>query len=183
MLIKRILFVVVLVPIFFCATKGKAETVWVPPSERVTTSYRSQMLIADGLSLALIVGGEFTEKTAISQVGVGTYLLGAPALHAAHGSLPKALLSLGLRSAIPFGLAIASASATEGSESSVSDIGGALILGLVVGSGIGLAIDYVYLGTATKRRPPPKSKKGLSTLRPSLLVLPERAQVGLSMTF
>ena len=73
-------------------------------STDASTGYRHQVVIADGLAYGQIAGAYFAQgpsgaDTVASDLflatGLGTYLVGAPAVHVAHGRWGRGLLSLG----------------------------------------------------------------------------------------
>jgi len=78
----------------------------VPPSaaepQAVTVSYRSDVLLADGASLGLIVLGPVSGNASLSAWGVSGYFLAAPIVHLAHGRGTQAVESLALRVGLPF---------------------------------------------------------------------------------
>ena len=66
-----------------------------------TVSYRSDVLVADGVSLGLVLLGPMTNTPSVSAAGVAGYFLGAPLMHVANGRGKQALQSIGLRVALP----------------------------------------------------------------------------------
>jgi len=75
-----------------------------PASTPYVHSYRLQTLAADGLALVFVLaasGTHGTDADHYAQLALGTYLLGGPIVHAAHGRTGRALGDLGLRIAIP----------------------------------------------------------------------------------
>jgi hypothetical protein len=77
-----------------------------PPSaaepQTVTVSYRSDVLLADGASLGLIVLGPVSGNAELTAYGVTGYFLAAPIVHLAHGRGTQAVQSLALRVGLPF---------------------------------------------------------------------------------
>lgn len=73
---------------------------------RADTSYRWQVMLSDGISDGLIatsVGGRFMDSThgVFTYLGLASYGLGAPIVHAAHGDWGTAGISVGTRVALP----------------------------------------------------------------------------------
>ena len=81
-----------------------------PPPEvapaTIRVSYTSDILVADGLSLALMTLGPAAEAD-LAGVGVAGYFLAAPIVHLAHGRGAAAAKSLGLRVGMPLVLGLA----------------------------------------------------------------------------
>jgi len=146
-----------------------------PPSaaepQTVTVNYRGQVMLADGLSLGLLVfsGGAHNDKMA--GWGIAGYFLGAPLVHAAHGRGTQALQSLGLRAGLPLlggmlGYQIGPNDTTciEGVRADGSYGGGGgcgdhgSIIGMVVGGLAGgftaMVVDAKYLTKYEKRVTP-----------------------------
>ena len=70
------------------------------------TSYRWQLMVSDGVSNGLILTSASDRLTSsthgvLAYLGVASYALGAPILHAAHDDWGTAGLSLGTRVALP----------------------------------------------------------------------------------
>lgn len=128
-------------------TEAKAECS--DPQEMLykTTWYGWQTLAADGLSL-LMAGAEQ------GGVAVGTYVLVAPVIHAAHGAPGKGLGSLALRVLLPISFAMGGMEVScsihwgndpEGDE--CYPVG--LVVGALVGAGAASAIDATLLARQT----------------------------------
>jgi len=72
-----------------------------------TVSYRKQVLIVDGLSVAAIVigpllaAGDTDAGGSLSLIGLAGYVVGAPIVHLSHGRVGAAAASFGLRTALP----------------------------------------------------------------------------------
>jgi hypothetical protein len=88
------------------------------PSAARQEWYGWQTLIVDGLSIAAIGTGVALESTAVGFSGVGGYLLGAPIVHWAHGSVGPGFVSFGMRFA----------------AEALVVVGGAMCLGSVISS-------------------------------------------------
>jgi hypothetical protein len=76
-----------------------------PPSavepELVTVNYRSDVVLADGLSLGAVFLGALGDKEEAAAWGLTGYFLAAPIVHIAHGRGVQALQSFGLRAGLP----------------------------------------------------------------------------------
>lgn len=76
-----------------------------PPSaqepQTVTVNYRGQVLLADGLSLGMMILGPVGDNEELAGWGVAGYFLGGPIVHVAHGRGVAALQSFGLRAGLP----------------------------------------------------------------------------------
>jgi hypothetical protein len=125
-------------------------------------SYRLQTLAADGLALALLVAaanshGSDGDKTA--QLGLGTYLLGAPLVHAAHGRTSRALGSLAMRVGIPIAAAYVGAGLASRNDScsdcNDSALGGA-VFGLMLGMVTAATLDTALLAKGDELPAPPR---------------------------
>jgi hypothetical protein len=142
-----------------------------PPSatapQTITVSYRSHVLVADGLSLAAVIAGNSSDNPGLAAWGVTGYFLAAPIVHLAHGRGIAALESFGLRAGLPFAgaylgyhlgprdtgcVADAAADSYPPSGSSCNDgsiIG--LLLGGVAGGVGAMVLDAKYLAKYDKR--------------------------------
>lgn len=70
--------------------------------QTVTVSYRKEILVADGLSIAaMTLGPALTRDADIAAVGLAGYALGAPIVHLAHGRGVEAAKSFALRAGLP----------------------------------------------------------------------------------
>lgn len=81
-----------------------------PPTERVW--YGHQTLIADGLVLTTAVVAASTKAPALGLLSFGTYVLGAPLVHIAHGHSERGMADVALRLGGPFVLFVGAASVT-----------------------------------------------------------------------
>ncbi|HTL35488.1 MAG TPA: hypothetical protein VL326_20310 [Kofleriaceae bacterium] len=149
-----------------------------PPSaqepQTITVSYRRDVMMADGLALALVFAAPVSESEELAGWGVTTYFLGAPLVHVAHGRGVAALQSLGLRAGLP--LAGALIGYRLGPDDMVCDYGaspnngdfnpdrgtcpdGGSIIGMVLGGVAGgitaVALDWKYLTKYEKQVPWP----------------------------
>jgi hypothetical protein len=94
-----------------CAAETPAIAPPAPDAQTLKTvehTYGGETLTADGLSIGLIIASAVLPSTngTITNIGLGGYLLAAPAVHLAHGNPGRALGSLGLRVALPVGLGV-----------------------------------------------------------------------------
>lgn len=69
--------------------------------QTVTVNYRGDVMLADGLSLALVLAAPVADNEELAGWGVAGYFLAAPIVHVAHGRGVQALQSLGLRAGLP----------------------------------------------------------------------------------
>ncbi len=140
-----------------------------------TVSYRKQVLLADGLSVAAIALGPVLARDEsggkLAMLGIAGYMFGAPLVHLAHGRGGAAFKSLGLRTALPMlgaiagfklgpnDLVCAQASDTyEGGHGGGGCSGGSItgaIGGLLIGSIAAAAIDSKYLARYETMRTAP----------------------------
>lgn len=141
-----------------------------------TVSYRKQVLLADGLSVAAIALGPVLARDSdgggrLALLGVAGYMLGAPLVHLAHGRGGAAFKSLGLRTALPMLGALAgfkvgpndlvcaqTAQSYEGGHGGGSCPGGSItgaLGGLLIGSIAAAAIDAKYLARYETTRTAP----------------------------
>ncbi len=70
-----------------------------PHYEKVWYGY--QTLVIDGIALATLLGGVASKSGPVTGVGLGTYVLGTPIVHMAHGNIGPGFGSLGLRLIVP----------------------------------------------------------------------------------
>ncbi len=73
-----------------------------PAEDAGTKSYWYQTLGADGLAFAFTLAGARGNGDAGVTLGLGTYLLGAPIIHVAHGRPGRAVGSVAMRIGLPF---------------------------------------------------------------------------------
>jgi hypothetical protein len=172
-----------------------------PPAPEVDTQwYGWQTLIADGVSLATLVGGAFSETLVVPSAffALGGYALGGPAVHWSHGHVGRGFLSMGLRLGGMLGgaaLGVAVAGTDRG-----GDFGGfaAVILGFtsaVLGMAGAITMDAAWLSWEEVPRERSSSqasaRKRASQIRaahavrlvPMLDLSPVRVQAGLSGNF
>jgi hypothetical protein len=131
-------------------------TIEEPTTTRV--SYRWQMVVADLSGLGVSIAAAKLTDDGDQAVGLagGTYLFGAPLVHASNGHGWRAIGSLAVRAALPaIGLAIAMQSRTKtGCDNCLDDnppIAEAM-LGLGAGALAALVIDYGLIARPTQRR-------------------------------
>jgi hypothetical protein len=181
----------IVIALSFAPAPALADEDEAPPRPPQKTWYGWQTLIVDAAATTIAVDGLFrhaclgTGKDCTEMdVGLATFALGAPAVHLAHGSAPKAGGSLALHVLGPpigggLGLgagALLGAAATGGDPLAMTMLGA---VGLVLGVGAGwlgaIAVDSLALGYAT---PAPRV-----TLQPSIAIVPGRAEAGVGGTF
>lgn len=109
-----------------------------PPTEEEpqyeTRWYGWQTLIADGVSLGLVVGGGYANSGGVVYAGIMTYFLAPPIIHFAHGHVGKGFLSMGLRVGMPIALGLGLAAASNCSSGGYCGLGE-----FALGFGIGMA--------------------------------------------
>lgn len=153
--------------------------------------YWKQSLVIDAASLAVFVtavaAGELTEGSvvpeAVGSAAVLSYLLGSPILHIAHhGNMNRAVLSALLRGGLPVAGLIAGARVAPCHR---SDYPGGFcglseaLLGMAVGVGAAVAIDYTWLARKRIERVP---ARGLSIV-PSMSARRDGFAFGLAGSF
>ncbi len=154
------------------------EELTVAPALRMEkVSYRKQVLIVDGLSVAAILSGPILASGgsegggSVSMLGVAGYVVGAPIVHLAHGRLGAAAASFGLRTALPIAgmmagfklgpndLACSGSSPSEsGGHGGGGDCSGSItgaLGGLLLGTVAAVAIDAKYLTSYERVRTVP----------------------------
>lgn len=98
----------------------------VQPEQRAKSWYGYQTLAVDALAVGMIyiAVSQDSDSNRLDLVGFGTYLLGAPLVHVAHGRI-AALPSLGMRvgAAVLFGVGVAACVATEGADCLAAALG------------------------------------------------------------
>ncbi len=67
----------------------------------LSVSYAWQTVAADGVGVSLLLVGVASSSNGAMIVGTGTFLLGTPLVHLAHGNPGRAVGSLALRGALP----------------------------------------------------------------------------------
>lgn len=142
------------------------------PPQTVTVNYRTDVLLADGASLGLIVLGPISQHAELTAYGVTGYFLAAPIVHLAHGRGAQAAQSLALRVGLPFfagflgyklgpsDTVCASYGSLDGAPSAPG--GGCGDEGSIVGMGLGIlaggitamVLDATYLTHYEKRVTP-----------------------------
>lgn len=170
---------VLLVTTSIAAAQAPGETMsWdpdpVPPSaatERVTVSYRGQVIAADvaSLGLAVLSPALAPDAPSLSALGVTGFFVAAPLVHLAHGRGSAAAKSLALRVGLPFvgglvGYRIGpndlSCVESVGEDGSVphggcGDHGSllGLLLGVAAGGVTAMYVDARYLSSYETTRP------------------------------
>lgn len=150
---------------------------WTPPPRR--RWYGWQTLTVDGAALGLFVLAAQNGREPVVSIAVGTglatILLGAPAVHWAHGRVGVGFLSLGLRVALPAlaGYLLSGGPCLGGSECSLDVVLGLGLLAtpIVIDAAV-LAREPVSLAEPATVHEPVVTVAGL-TLEPSIALLPE----------
>jgi hypothetical protein len=147
------------------SAKAQSSSSETPPSadaERTETStasrwYGWQTLATDGAAITLVVigvdqgaGDPFSRNRhgeAIALTGLGTYLVGAPAVHAFHRRAGAAMGSLALRVGAPAAgfLAASTLEGCVGSDNADSCASRAEGVGILFGIGTAMALDAAFL--------------------------------------
>jgi len=148
-----------------------------------TVSYRKQVMLVDGLSVAAIAIGPLVaqrggEGGSVSLLGVAGYIVGAPIVHLAHGRGGAAFKSLGLRTALPMLGALAGfklgpndvvCGQSEGPDGHSGGCPGGsfsgAIGGLLIGSIAAAAIDAKYLARYERQGSAPTWSASLAPVR------------------
>jgi hypothetical protein len=162
------------------------EPIAAPALQQETVSYRKQILVADGLSVAAIALGPVLARDTdsggrLAMLGVAGYMFGAPLVHLAHGRGGAAFKSLGLRTALPMLGALAgfklgpndlvcaqSSESFDGGHGGGSCPGGSIsgaIGGLLIGSIAAAAIDAKYLAHYETMRTAPTWSASMQPVR------------------
>lgn len=185
-------------PLIYCPRPADAPVVQ-PATKREW--YGWQVLLVDGASLLVMIGGAAAQSGAVAGTGGLIYLGGPAAVHWAHGNVAKGFGSIGLRVGAPFvgallGLAIGAASCTGSTSSRRTDCAaagaalgflGGYIAGISVDAGV-LAFDDVKAETpaqsgASTTRPRVAKPSPAVTVLPSAAVTPQGGSVGLVGSF
>ncbi len=146
--------------------------------ETTTTKYGWQIFAADAASWAVLAaaGGESEGLATVGAIGL---FLGGPMVHLAQGNTRGAGYSLLARTGLPLGGALLGAATCDDDGDDFDCIGG-VFLGMTIGYGTALVIDWFYLAEKTKVTGPPS---GWASLRPSLQVEPTGAKAGVAFNF
>jgi hypothetical protein len=128
-------------------------------TEVVEERYGWQIAAVDGASVALAIAMAAAEYDDVAgQVFIGTWSLGAPAVHVAHGNPGRAVVSLGLHVGLPrAGAAIGAASATCTEGEWFCGLGEAAV-GFLLGGITATAVDAGLL--AVERRTIERPRRG-----------------------
>jgi hypothetical protein len=131
------------------------ETASYAPSPRAATSYRRQLMLADGLAAgtvgAAVAAGawlydpdDFHLPLMVGAFGFTSYVITAPIIHFAHGNVGRGLLSGSARVLFP---AIVSATLTVGLglEERDDGYGAAFGTGFAIGAVGAIAVDWFVL--------------------------------------
>jgi hypothetical protein len=152
--------------------------------------YGYQTLAVDAASLALAAMSVRTGSGALGLASLGTYVIGPPIVHFAHGHVGKGFADLGLRLGLPVGGALVGVGigcALGGCGGGGDFAGyGAAIGGLVGGASGGVAamiLDWALLSREPGQRAPRQREAAEVTLRPSLAVTPTGGALGLGGAF
>lgn len=124
------------------------------PQPQGVQSYGKLTLLADGLAVGILVLAISEESEDLAKLSVGTYLVGAPIVHASRGRVGRGLLSTTMRVALPVVGAMAGASME--SEKPCNDPyddycgddegpDGGIVLGMLGGVLAASIIDAAYL--------------------------------------
>ncbi|MBP8805076.1 MAG: hypothetical protein KBG48_01780 [Kofleriaceae bacterium] len=149
--------------------------------------YSTWTLVADGASLALVIGGGAVGNGVVMSVGFAGGALGAPVIHVARGNFGRAAISAALRQGLFWGGVLIGAQVSDG-DCGDSDgdfaictdgLAGALVGGLL-GYGAAAVIDAAAL--AVERRPARSASAALA-VHPRISITGERVQLGLAGQF
>jgi hypothetical protein len=146
--------------------------------------YGWQTLSTDAAALALALlagtssgaGISSSAGEALGWLALGTYGLGAPAVHFVHRNPGRALGSFGIRLGMPIAGAFAGASLASGCDGFLCEASGAA-LGLLIGVGGAVAIDAAVLARETK---PKHRDQRAGLLVPLVSLTPQRAWLGVA---
>jgi len=117
--------------------------------ETPVESYRLQVLGADAVSYALLLGSAYAGHDARQTLrggGASIFLVGAPVVHLVHGRLGRGVADVGLRIAIP------AVGALVGSMQG-DDEGSGVAAGFLVGAAIASVLDAAWLAGGDEPRP------------------------------
>lgn len=192
---RTVIIAAILLSSTVAAAQAPGQTPLYTPDEELTVapalrmekvSYRKQVLLVDGLSVAamltgpLLANGDTDAGGRLSMLGVAGYVVGAPIVHLAHGRVGAAAASLGLRTALPLAgmmagfklgpndLACSGAASPDGEgghggscEGSITGAIGGLLLGTVAA----VTIDAKYLTTYERVRTVPTWSASVNHVR------------------
>jgi hypothetical protein len=189
--------------VVLCIAAGHAQADPAPAAP-APSSYRWQLAIADGVAaVSLSTAYEMIDHRAgsgtkaVLALGLGTYLIGGPAIHAAHGQYGRAGLSLVMRSLLPYlGAEIGSSYRPAGLPNDEESHQG-LVTGAVVGAVLASLTDvFVVVPSPSAAMPLPAGNpnavrasgilpaaRTAFTLAPSVLVSRDRAMMRLAGSF
>ncbi len=141
-------------------------TVREAPAARGPTSYRRQVMIADGLAMGTVAGAvaagawlfepdDFHLPMMVGGLGFTSFVITAPVIHFAHRNVGRGFLSGGARILFPAiaGVALTTAMGLEDRDDGYSAAFGA---GLAIGGLGAIALDWFVLtpSAASAHRPP-----------------------------
>jgi hypothetical protein len=175
-------------------TSSSAAAVAAAPAGSVHW-YGGETLLADGLSVGLIVLGEASRSSA-AIVGLAGYVLGGPIVHAAHGRVGIAFADLALRLGAPLLMGVVGGMidlATSGpcrEDLCLPGLAGAAI-GVLAGHVTAVTLDAAALAyePASPAASLPRMPSGATTapvalrLLPSVAVGPQGVSAGLAGSF
>jgi hypothetical protein len=149
--------------------------------------YGGRVLLADGVSLALLAGGAAARLDPVAVVGFAGWFLAAPIVHGSHAGVSHALGSLALRVGLPLvGLAIGQA-ASDGcwrqpGASDTCDVAAGMT-GLLLGVVAAEILDVAWL--ARDAHPVAPSPSANDAARTQLVLAPQTggAMLGLAGRF
>jgi len=168
--------------------------------------YRALILAEDAASVALFILGDRIERSSngvgsvLMTAGLFGYALAGPITHFAHDNPVRGTLSLALRVALPLAGAYIGAQTATCSDGDLFCGLDELAKGFVIGAGVASLTDILLIapyppsdgvrvppaaGPAAPPRAMPTTASSSKTvaIAPSLLVLPDRAMVGLGGSF
>lgn len=145
-------------------------------AEAATEWYGWQTLLADGAAVTFtVMAAKEPDSTPFLMASAGTYLLGGPIVHAAHGNWGRAAGSLGLRLGLPLAGGLAGAALAQCRQGEwfcgYAEVGMGTLIGIVAA----VTIDASVLA----REPVTKAP----ALVPAVSVGRDRAWAGVSGTF
>jgi hypothetical protein len=164
--------------------KASSETVW----------YGHQTLAVDGAAIGMMaLGLSSSSRTGLAFIGLGTYALGAPTVHALHGNWGRGLADVGIRVGAPVALGAAGVVGgmmVGGMGSSSGDDSGLRMvvfgaLGGVAGVTGGMIVASVVDAAALAHEKVPQPEQRSSGVRwtPVASVTPEGATGGVAGQF